>query len=339
MMFAALLCATPAALLAATRDALHHDGLQATKPCASCHDDGRGNNLQATDDCAECHDIGPRNIANKKNPLTRIAATSAATRPSAATPSSGKGPGMQLPRLYPGTRLGAAPNEMVTIPAGKFIMGSDTRLPDEGPQHVVTLRAFRIDKYEVTNLQYKQFIGASSRKSPDHFRNRTFPKDKADHPVTFVSWEDARDYCAWAGKRLPTDAEWEKAARGTNGRMFPWGNEFALNKANTPMRWQSLKQEGDTTPVGSFAAGISPYGLYDMSGNVWEWTDAWYQAYPGNKKPSENYGELYKTLKGGSWWDCSFYQCGISAPTFNRAFFDMKVKNDSFGFRCAQDIN
>ena len=244
---------------------------------------------------------------------------------------------MRYARLYPNTRLGASPNEMAHIPAGKFIMGSDARLPDEGPQHEVTLPAFLIDKYEVTNLQYKQFIDVTQRKSPEHFSNRTFPKGKADHPVTFVSWADARDYCAWAGKRLPTDEEWEKAARGTDGRMFPWGNQLDLNKANTPMRWRDLQQEGDTTPVGSFAGGVSPYGLYDMSGNVWEWTDSWYQAYPGNKKPSENYGEQYKTLKGGSWWDCSFYQCGISAPTFNRAFFDPQVKNSSIGFRCAKN--
>lgn len=180
-------------------------------------------------------------------------------------------------------------------------------------------------------------VAATGRRSPDHFVNRTFPAGKADHPVTFVSWHDAKAYCAWAGKRLPTDEEWEKAARGTDGRMFPWGNQFDINKVNSPVRWGQLKVEGDTTPVGAFPEGASPYGLHDVSGNVWEWTDSWYRAYPGNKKPSENYGEQYKTLKGGSWWDCSFYKCGISAPVFNRAFFNAKVKNASFGFRCAKD--
>ncbi|MBI2779041.1 MAG: formylglycine-generating enzyme family protein [Gammaproteobacteria bacterium] len=255
--------------------------------------------------------------------------------------SAGQGLGvprpLSMPMYYDHSRIGAKPNEMVHIPAGQFIMGTDERLSDEGPQHTVHLKSYWVDKYEVTNLQYKQFVDATARRSPDHFINRSFPTGKADHPVTFVSWHDAKAYCAWAGKRLPTDEEWEKAARGTDGRMFPWGNQFDINKVNSPVRWGQLKVEGDTTPVGAFPEGASPYGLHDVSGNVWEWTDSWYRAYPGNKKPSENYGEQYKTLKGGSWWDCSFYKCGISAPVFNRAFFNAKVKNASFGFRCAKD--
>ena len=245
--------------------------------------------------------------------------------------------GMRFPMYARGSRLGDAPNQMALIPAGKFIMGTDTRLPDEGPQHTITLPAYYIDEYEVTNLQYKKFNDATNGRSPVHWRNRTFPEGKADHPVVYVTWDNANDYCHWAGKRLPTDQEWEKAARGTGGQLFPWGDEFNISKANTPLRWKELGKFGDTTPVGSFEKGKSPYGLYDVSGNVWEWTDSWYKAYPGNKISSESYGERYKTLKGGSWFDCSFYKCGISAPVFNRAFFAKKVKNDSFGFRCAKD--
>jgi len=245
--------------------------------------------------------------------------------------------GMQYPMYSRGSRLGDAPNVMVLIPAGEFIMGSNSRLPDEGPQHKVTLPVFYIDKFEVTNLQYKKFNDDKHGRSPRHWRNRTFPAGKADHPVVYVTWDNANAYCDWAGKRLPTDAEWEKAARGTGDRMFPWGDEFSTAAANTPVRWQEIGKFGDTTPVGAFEAGKSPYGVYDMTGNVWEWTASWYKAYPGNKTPSESYGERYKTLKGGSWFDCSFYKCGISAPVFNRSFFAKKVKNDSFGFRCAKN--
>ena len=106
-----------------------------------------------------------------------------------------------------------------------------------------------------------------------------------------------------------------------------------------PLSLESFGRKfGDTLPVGSFPEGMSPYGLNDMTGNVWEWTESWYYAYPNNEVESENYGKRYKTLKGGSWFDCSFYKCGISAPVFNRAFFGKKTKNDTFGFRCAKNI-
>lgn len=294
--------------------------------CAECHTNlnHRALNITNAAECASCHkEKGAAHIAAIARPnmqatrlLKKVAA--AATRPSAN---------------------GDQPGPMVLIPAGEFLMGSDERLPDEGPQHKVNLSAYWIDIYEVTNEQYKAFIDATGRRSPAHFSNRTYPQGKADHPVTEVTWYDAEAYCAWAGKRLPTDQEWEKGARGTDGRMFPWGNEFDSNKANTPQRWVLLKQEGDTMPVGSFPEGVSPFGLYDMSGNVWEWTLSWYKAYPGNTHPSENYGEQYKTLKGGSWWDCSFYKCGISAPVFNRSFFLRGTHNKSFGFRCAKDAS
>lgn len=245
--------------------------------------------------------------------------------------------GMQGPAMYLDSKFGPEPGEMIRIPAGSFVMGSNERLADESPEYIETLKAYRIDRYEVTNLQYKAFIDATGHRSPSHFRNRTYPEGKVDHPVTFVSWYDARDYCSWAGKRLPTEEEWEKAARGTDGRTYPWGNDFDITRANTPVRWAALKRQGDTSPIGAFPSGVSPYGLEDMSGNVWEWTESWYLPHPGNKQPSENYGEIYKVLKGGSWWDCSFYKCGISAPSYNRSFFNPHVRNSSFGFRCAKD--
>ena len=296
--------------------------------CSECHS-GASHSLFAvkTDSsCAMCH--------SGVKPAHALIPAAHSSSPQARHTAAVKAP---APLKVDHPKVTADPNPMVLIPAGKFIMGSDERMPDEGPQHTVYLDSYYIDVYEVTNAQYKKFIDATKRRSPSHFRNRTYPAGKADHPVTEVTWYDADAYCGWAGKRLPTDQEWEKAARGTDGRMFPWGDEFDTAKANTPQRWEKLHQEGDTMPVGSFPNGASPYGIYDMSGNVWEWTSSWYKAYPGNKHPSENYGEQYKTLKGGSWWDCSFYKCGISAPVFNRSFFIRGTHNKSFGFRCAKD--
>ena len=301
------------------------------RDCTQCHTGASSHKLfgviKTDGSCATCH-----SGAKPAHGLTRVAGSE--TPESAEFPADAKT--VVIPREHH-AKVTADPNPMVLIPAGEFIMGSDARMPDEGPAHKVYLDSYWIDLYEVTNAQYKKFIDATRRRSPSHFRNRTYPPGKADHPVTEVTWYDADAYCTWAGKRLPTDQEWEKAARGTDGRMFPWGDEFDINKANTPQRWAALKREGDTMPVGSFPDGVSPYGVYDMSGNVWEWTSSWYKAYPGNKHPSENYGEIYKTLKGGSWWDCSFYQCGISAPVFNRSFFIRTTHNKSFGFRCAKD--
>jgi formylglycine-generating enzyme required for sulfatase activity len=312
--------------------------IQATESCNSCHEKSQVDVFNSTmaNDCEECHSSG------EKTPIVRVAEKKTFNDPYANklkfAPPPDATAGMSVPMYYNETRIGKEPHKMVLIPRGKFTRGSNNRLPDEGPQYIAETGAFWIDIYEVTNLQYKQFIDATNRKSPSHFRNRTYPEGKVDHPVVFVTWFDAHDYCEWAGKRLPTNIEWEKAARGVkDDRDFPWGDDFDVNKVNSPVRWRTLNMEGDTMPVGSLEAGKSPFGLYDMSGNVWEWTDSWYMQYPGNTWPSENYGEQYKELKGGSWWDCSYYQCGVSAPVFNRSYFKQNIKNSSFGFRCVKD--
>lgn len=310
---------------------------------------GAPHGAYAADHCSDCHTAAPAQTTSSEcarchehSPVPHVPAGAAdgetPNRQSLPIPTvPGLPPGMIYP-LYPAeSRLGDQPNAMVLIPAGVFYRGTDERLADEGPRHLIDLPAYWIDQFEVTNFQYARFLREARRRGPDHFDNGEPPAGKADHPVTFVSWFDADRYCRWAKKRLPTDQEWEKAARGADARVFPWGNEFVMHAANTPVRWQSLQQAGDTTPVGAFPAGQSPYGLFDMSGNVWEWTASWYTAYPGNTRPNENYGEKYRTLKGGSWWDCSFYKCGISAPVYNRAFFNPRVQNASFGFRCAKD--
>ena len=334
---ASLALAAPT-VVAAASGAAPRDHIHQQNACSRCHpkDMNMAAVIETPDKpCQRCH----QPPAVREGVVRVSAASERESELSKLLPDKpiSAGDGMRFAQYTAQSRLGGEANPMAAIPAGRFIRGTDERLPDEGPQHTLDVPAFKIDLYEVTNRQYKAFIDASGRRSPDHFRNRTFPAGKADHPVSFVTWYDAEAYCAWAGKRLPSDVEWEKAARGTDGRSFPWGNTFDVRKANTPVRWLALKQAGDTTPAGAFEAGASPYGVFDMTGNVWEWTSSWYQPYPGNQTASEAYGERYKTLKGGSWFDCSFYKCGLSAPVYNRAFFARKTKNDTIGFRCAKD--
>lgn len=223
------------------------------------------------------------------------------------------------------------PEGMAYIPAGEFIMGSNDRWDDESPEHIARTDAFYIDLYEVTNRDYKEFVDATGHEKPFHWPQGNLPKGKEDHPVIYVNWFDADAYCKWKGKRLPTEQEWEKAARGEDGNIYPWGNVWVLDKSNNP-----YKGSTGTEPVGSYPEGRSPYGLYDMSGNVWEWVDSYYLPHPGNTIPKAEYGRDKRILKGGSWFDCLSYGCGLSAPAFNRAFFNPEVRNNSFGFRCAK---
>lgn len=222
--------------------------------------------------------------------------------------------------------------DMIKIPEGEFIMGTNTRHRDEQPEHIVYLDAFYIDKHEVTNEDYKKFVDDVSYDAPSHWKNGKVSDLMKKHPVVYVSWFDADNYCKWKGKRLPREREWEKASRGTDGRMFPWGNMWDMNKSNNP-----IKESTGTEPIGSYEDGKSPYGLYDTSGNVWEWVDDYYLGHPGQEFESPEYNRKYRLLKGGSWWNCMYYSCGLSAPTFNRSFFEPETKNNSFGFRCAKD--
>ncbi|GJL77666.1 MAG: hypothetical protein NPINA01_06550 [Nitrospinaceae bacterium] len=220
---------------------------------------------------------------------------------------------------------------MVYVPAGEFIMGSNERWDDESPEHIASTDGFYIDLNEVTNEDYKKFVDATKREAPYHWPNGVIAKGKEKHPVVYVSWFDAKDYCEWSGKRLPNEKEWEKASRGEEGFTYPWGHEWTLDRSNNP-----YKHSTGTEPVGSYPDGRSPYGLFDMSGNVWEWVDSFYLPHPGNTVHRAEYGKDKRILKGGSWFDCLSYGCGLSAPTFNRSFFTPEVRNNSFGFRCAK---
>jgi len=178
-------------------------------------------------------------------------------------------------KIDPATLVAPEREGMVLVPTGEFKMGSATTDQwadnDEFPQRIVAVPAFYIDELEVSNLEYKRFIDAVNWKPPPPWTDRVYPHGSEFLPVTDVTWWDACAYAQWAGKRLPTEIEWEKAARGTDARRFPWGDEFSADRANDS---QSLM------PAGSYPNGVSPYGVFDMSGNVAEWTATPYEPYP-----------------------------------------------------------
>jgi formylglycine-generating enzyme required for sulfatase activity len=220
---------------------------------------------------------------------------------------------------------------MIEIPAGPFTMGSDTGKEDEAPAQTVEVPAFEIDKFEVTNADFAKFVEVTGYLTDAEQEGRaknwqSAAEGKDNHPVVFVSWNDALAYCQWIGKRLPTEAEWEKAARGTDGRIYPWGDEWNPAKAN-------VKETGlrGTAAVGSFGAGASPYGVEDMAGNVWEWTADWYEAYPGNTYQSDYFGQKFRVLRGGGW-----FETAESVRTTARNANSEIAANDDIGFRCAR---
>ena len=231
--------------------------------------------------------------------------------------------------------------EMILIPASEFLMGSDPKKDkgaedDEQPQHTLYLPDYYLAKTPVTNAQYAAFVQATSRRQPEHWKGGNPPGGKEDHPVVYVSWHDAAAYCHWladvTGKpyRLPSEAEWEKGARGSDGRIYPWGNRWDAERCNSV--------EGslhNTTPVGAYPEGASPYGLLDMAGNVWEWVADWYDSSyysqsPGRNPPGPDSGEL-RVLRGGSW----FYDPHI-VRSAHRGWLNPVARYYDVGFRCAR---
>ncbi len=284
--------------------------------CSACHAEPRRRPRATTlkNDCARCHGADVAGLTRVSHLESRARDTVSSVRPD---PVLARNPQTIV-------------QQMVRVEGGPFVLGDDTRHKDEGPMQERTLPTFYIDKHEVTNSDFHRFTMATGREAPAHWGGHRPPNALRDHPVVEVSWYDARDFCVWRGKRLPTEFEWEKAARGTDGLKFPWGDIFDASLGNSPQ-----SGIGHTSPVGQFPLGASPYGALDMAGNVWEWTDSWYKPYPGNTRSNPNYGETYRIVRGGSWFDCEFYRCGISAPTYNRGFFIPNTRNDTFGFRCA----
>jgi formylglycine-generating enzyme required for sulfatase activity len=234
---------------------------------------------------------------------------------------------------------------MRLVPAGEFIMGTDRTDPenthlkigtvkplykDQRPEHRVHLDAFYIDEKEVTNREYKKFIDATQfPELPGHWEEGAFPEGTGDLPVTNVTWREALTYALWAGKRLPTEAQWEKAARGTDGRLFPWGDEYQKGWANV-----GIDGAKALAPGGSYPKDVSPYQVFDMAGNIMEWTASWYQPYPGNDYHFKKFGKEFKVLRGNGFQKGGHY----FLEAYRYAFYRTEAKPDEYfenvGFRC-----
>jgi formylglycine-generating enzyme required for sulfatase activity len=218
------------------------------------------------------------------------------------------------------------PVEMAAVPAGAFVMGSDDPEADadERPSASTEVAAFWIDRVEVTNARYAVCVeaGVCTLPAGPTFKDAT----RADHPVTIVGWAQASTYCRWVGKRLPTEAEWEKAARGADGRRYPWGPRFDPEKANAGYT-------AGTSAAGQFPAGGSPYGVLDMAGNVWEWTSSLYRPYPYDPGDGreDTTARGARVNRGGSWYYAPWY-----VRTTYRATADHIYRRiGDLGFRCA----
>lgn len=238
-------------------------------------------------------------------------------------------------------------DSMVTIPAGEFIMGSDDGPADERPQHAVFLAAYSIDSFPVTNINFAEFLNAVGPYNqagerlfdvddPDARIHRVGDKWMADrgfeiHPVVEVSWAGARDYCRWRGKRLPTEAEWEKAARGADARRYPWGNEAPdASRAHYAAGWN------DTAPVSMRLRGASPFGVHDMAGSAWQWVSSAYRPYPyraddGREDPAA--GPVRGTRGGGHDSPASEITTTQRGRNLSR---NPRSGHHNIGFRCAK---
>ena len=230
---------------------------------------------------------------------------------------------------------------MVLVPAGEFTMGSTTGPADQQPTHVVLLDSFYIDQYEVTNAEYMEYVRDTGYHAPMLLRESNY--NAPEQPVLDISWFEMQMYCNWAGKRLPTEAEWEKAARGTDGRANPWGDEAIDAAGIYRANYNDFgNRDADgyiwTAPVGSYPQGISPYGAYDMVGNVKEWVFDWYRSAYYDQSPHYNpkgpsSGEI-KVIRGGSWFDFPTFVSGTYRSQLNP-----ELPDGDIGGRCAASVD
>ena len=233
---------------------------------------------------------------------------------------------------------------MVLVPAGDFTMGTNEGAAHEKPEHKVFLDAYYMDAYEVTVEQYARFLEKTGMNPPPMWTTMDQPPHQ-NRPVVNVDWSDANNYCKWAGKRLPTEAEWEKAARGTDGRAYPWGNDppdpLRANYGKDKQEWNN---HNALMPVGQLQGGKSPYGIYDLAGNVWEWVSDWYDPNYYATSPSRNpqgpESGKYKVLRGGS-WDFTLENLRSSRRDLNMPsstdYDSPAYQNFNSGFRCAKN--
>lgn len=270
---------------------------------------------------------------------TSVPAVTITSEPTATnTPSATETSVPPTPTLGVGSTLtGNDGMSLLYIPAGKFTMGSDDGNDDEKPAHTVNLDAFWIDKTEVTNTMYAQCVAGGKCDAPSTTtsarRDSYYGNPQFDNfPVINVDWNMADTYCEWAGRRLPTEAEWEKAARGTDGRTYPWGNDAP----NKNLLNYDGPNDGDTTEVGAYPNGVSPYGVLDMAGNVDEWVADWYGEIYYTSSPLSNplgpSSGQYRVLRGGPWLTYDYY-----IRSSYRGSLDPSHTDYYTGFRCAMD--
>lgn len=233
--------------------------------------------------------------------------------------------------------------ESILISGGKLLMGCDEGSAKHQPEHTVHVESFYIDRFPVTHQEYKRFVDETGHSVPFYEVSwcdtrgynwdpvaRTFPEEKADHPVVLVSWQDALTYAQWAGKRLPSEAEWEMAVRSTEGRLWPWGNKASAARSNT-----SEAGLAETTPVDQYVPdGESPEGVADLIGNVWEWTSSLFRAYPYDAEDGREAREAmgWRVLRGGSWTNDLYSARGYTRLDGDFIFFN------NVGFRCAASL-
>jgi len=250
------------------------------------------------------------------------------------------------------------PEGMVLIPSGEFTIGTNQIdeenhalalglnkpwFADESPERRIDTPDYYIDRFEVTNLQYFIFCQATDHKPPRYWKGQKFPEGQDLLPVTEVNYFDANAYAKWADKRLPNELEWEKAARGRAGFIYPWGDDFLPDVANLSLSPRAKAGQG-LKPVGSFPRGASPYGVHDMAGNAWEWVWEYYQPYPGSTFKSPDYEKKHIVVRGLSYMGVGHFNkkdflkvISLKARASYREHLNPLARKTDVGFRCAKD--